>query len=848
MAPVPRSRPGGPVTDWELAALGRIKQDHFEGLTAVDKNSLKAEERSIKVTRARLERVEAKRHYLTDVEETFKQWRVEAWEREEPKKKLQTSFEQRGSSSEIPGNCLKPQLCPEYDAHQSSHGDDDPGHDLRAGFMFFERQDQGCKGVTYHKTPYPDDEDFPNQRLTVHDALYHKEHNAFAPTRDGKGNRHLRHIHLPANHMGWVEQAMARYHGEDGLESNKRIKANRTLSREHWEGQVHGSGLGKSATHARHMRSRFALIPRAYKKQKTSGNLCSTTEWSTDRPVRGKESDFAIFVGLCVNSTRLIDIDECFQLPYLHWETSSRRASMARTIREVSNETRNKHTWEKTFKGINKSKLGKYLLALARLWEAMYTEVNDRLLRHGLATKDSNSESPLHVRRTLDQVYFVNSKDTTERDKDQVVYRATRKPFKDAGHGDATRIMMVHQLWLWILDDYTIITCFPKRWGRNKPDSSGIHKSFRERLIHLDNEVMSVWHLAFLIIDQCSRVFFDRTKPLDMRPEVMDIFAESLGVVNDYKAVAYETFWRNVEVAAKTLQYGPPAPPPSKVPNSRYLHINPEGKLLQEAQDIAEELRIMIDIYAQQLSVVKDFHKCLEQLNGGPIGARDRDLKRLVRHLSVMWEHQTKVATTKTFQSLGELESLDDMIEEIESRKNEIEDLESAALRTCQQLQELLSLKQQQAGIIEAKAALDRAGESVEQGKAIMAFTIMTVVFTPLGFFTSFFGMNNSATGQDWMTLGLQCAYMFCISLMIIFVLVLAFNKRLRRPFEPLEKLWKDRNKPRKESRHVRQERGKSVETVIWPSPARGGAMGSYHLGVPQEQRRADGQHKYQMT
>ncbi|KAK7740946.1 hypothetical protein SLS53_005009 [Cytospora paraplurivora] len=467
---------------------------------------------------------------------------------------------------------------------------------------------------------------------------------------------------------------MARYHEEDGAEANERTKTNRTLSREHWEGQVHRGGLGKSAIHARHMRSRFALIPRANKKQKPSWKLCSTAECFNDRPVRGKESDFAVFA------------------------------------------------------------------------------------------------------------YFLNSKDTTERDKDQVVYRATRRPFKDPGHGDVTRIMMVDQLWLWILDDYTIITCFPKRWGRNKPDSSGIHKSFRERLIHLDKEVMSVWHLAFLIIDQCSRVFFDRTKPLDMRPEVMDIFAETLGVVNDYKTVAYEAFWRNVEVAATSQKYGR-----FKVPNPKYLHINPEGRLLREAQDIAEELRIMIGIYAQQLSVVKDFHKCLEQLNGGPIGARDRDLKRLVRHLSVMWEHQTNAAI-KTFQSLGELESLDDMIEEIESRKIEIEDLESVALRTCQQLQELLSLKQQQAGIVEAKAALERA---------------------------------------------------VCISLMIIiFVLVLAFNKILRRPFEPLEKLWKDRDSPWKESRNARQEMGKSVEFGIWPSPALGDAMGRYHLGVPQQQRR----------
>lgn len=36
---------------------------------------------------------------------------------------------------------------------------------------------------------------------------------------------------------------------------------------------------------------------------------------------------------------------------------------------------------------------------------------------------------------------------------------------------------------------------------------------------------------ALIIIDQCSRVFFDRTKPLDQRPEVMDLFAAAIGHV-----------------------------------------------------------------------------------------------------------------------------------------------------------------------------------------------------------------------------------------------------------------------------------------------------------------------------
>jgi len=60
------------------------------------------------------------------------------------------------------------------------------------------------------------------------------------------------------------------------------------------------------------------------------------------------------------------------------------------------------------------------------------------------------------------------------------------------------------------------------------------------------------------------------------------------------------------------------------------------------------------------------------------------------------------------------------------------------------QLNHLLSLKQQQASIIEAKLALRRADESVIQGRSLMLFTIVTIIFLPLSFMSSVFGMNAS--------------------------------------------------------------------------------------------------------
>ena len=85
----------------------------------------------------------------------------------------------------------------------------------------------------------------------------------------------------------------------------------------------------------------------------------------------------------------------------------------------------------------------------------------------------------------------------------------------------------------------TVITSFPRRWAKNKPDPSAVHKSLRMRLksAHGD-EIQSAFDLALIIIDECSRVFFDRTKATDRQPNLVDIFAEAIsGVVSFYHIV-----------------------------------------------------------------------------------------------------------------------------------------------------------------------------------------------------------------------------------------------------------------------------------------------------------------------
>lgn len=102
------------------------------------------------------------------------------------------------------------------------------------------------------------------------------------------------------------------------------------------------------------------------------------------------------------------------------------------------------------------------------------------------------------------------------------------------------RAVMVDQLWMWILDENTILTCFPKRYGVGaKEDPSGVHDTIRARLKNYSNpsnRVMSVYDLGLIILEECFDTLFDRTITPDGRPQVLDMFAESIGRVVRFRS------------------------------------------------------------------------------------------------------------------------------------------------------------------------------------------------------------------------------------------------------------------------------------------------------------------------
>ncbi|KAE9377252.1 hypothetical protein N431DRAFT_542622 [Stipitochalara longipes BDJ] len=511
------------------------------------------------------------------------------------------------------------------------------------------------------------------------------------------------------------------------------------------------------------------------------------------------------------------------QMPYLHWETDESRDKMRTVIEDILSpkpsvqpeERQNSELREGlTLKGrnvaaLNLSSWGVKLLPKIPLYlktkrdEARRNGEAEELARRANADESLlrahlTSERPVHIRRTLDQSYYWTLKDTLTRDRDQVVYRET-----SIVEGGA-RLVMVDQLWLWILDGRLVITSFPRRWGRARMDPSGMYRTIRERLKQ-QPDLENVYEMAMMMIDQCSRFFFDRYAPRDNRPEVLDIFSTAIGDVTDKATNAYNNFWdlirpntahyretlklaaeKNVwawshEEAKHLIQEAQK----DKQLLEQLLDINPEGELLKEVKDILDELHMMTKVFSEQHIVVKDLFAHLQQL-GGKNGSAVKQ-------------------KTKDRASL--------LVKEVSRRKATIYELTRAAQRTAEGLKELLDLKQKHANVEEARAAVreakqaliraeetnnilaatkklnEQAVKQTEQGakqaelttkqnRSLMIFTIVTIIFLPLGFFSSLFGMNAPEFGQGNFHIWKQFLIMFPISIaIIIFSLSLALSE-----------------------------------------------------------------------
>lgn len=325
------------------------------------------------------------------------------------------------------------------------------------------------------------------------------------------------------------------------------------------------------------------------------------------------------------------------------------------------------------------------------------------------------NEYRLHTRRTLDQFWYKNI-NTYIRDSDQVIWRYQDRMRIEGGgpksQQEAFDVLMVDQLWIWILGPDLIVTSFPQPWRLPKDETPAVLTGVLEELNpRAGNPVHSVLELAFCIVGQCLSAC-DHAAEAHRKPSIFDMFNSSIGEAVDREVMFFGGFKNDSNIASQWIKSKSNDVQPDLV--ERLLNIEPETTLLEEVKDIKDELNILAHVFSDQKLVLDSM---LDNLG--------------LRSVSENNSLRQKLASTWH----DHLSSMNQHAQEVEIMKQPVEDMQRA-------LTDLLEHKQRYANSIEARFARKQADSTAAAGRTILVFTIVTVIFLPLSFLAAFFAID----------------------------------------------------------------------------------------------------------
>lgn len=306
-----------------------------------------------------------------------------------------------------------------------------------------------------------------------------------------------------------------------------------------------------------------------------------------------------------------------------------------------------------------------------------------------------------------------------------------------------------------------------------------------------------------LITNRCSGMF-DRYRLADQDYQFLDMFESSIGLVTNTESELFSRFNKASELSAEWLELHrrpsrrhvgglasslSSASSPSLVPPDgsagNHLHatvpvfpdalldIGTETSLLAEIKDIRDELNILAVILASQKATLDEFetHMTEELRPEGSSGSRRGG------------GGNPASGTAGGAGGIGTSMSVDTVVFEIRKRsrdqrrlleihQKDIDRMDRQAESIYMSLTNLLDLKQKHSNALEARFARDHAMIAARQGQTIMAFTIVTIIFLPMSFISSFFSMQITDWAKE-LTLAYVSKYLFGIGLGISIPLVI---------------------------------------------------------------------------
>ncbi|KAI1101144.1 hypothetical protein F4804DRAFT_347926 [Jackrogersella minutella] len=366
--------------------------------------------------------------------------------------------------------------------------------------------------------------------------------------------------------------------------------------------------------------------------------------------------------------------------------------------------------------------------------------------------------SPLHCRRTLDQFTYYMLGDTEERDNNQVIYKWGKEKGKLLGgqnlRGNSSYhypLLMVDQLWLWILDDGTVITSFPSTWDPSKEYNLTRHIL---RIIAKANDheplIESAMDLANLVI-RCSVDFMEREGP--MRISLQEGFRSSICDLAAKHVTRFEAF----KTLIQKLNSSQIDQKTRAAATNDLFHLTEETNYLAAIMDIQDELKTIRGVITEQKEALEEFRHLIEQERNSSVDGQDNLVRNTVNN-SCSGPASENLTLIKS--NMGAIKVMTEYAEKIDKDLNR-----------------LLNLKQQQANAWEARFAREGSEHNQRQSNIMMVFTMVTIFFLPLSFMSSLFAIEidvfpKNKKGENEWPLRQVMSLLFGISGIVIIILV----------------------------------------------------------------------------
>ncbi|KAL8316297.1 hypothetical protein RB597_000272 [Gaeumannomyces tritici] len=269
------------------------------------------------------------------------------------------------------------------------------------------------------------------------------------------------------------------------------------------------------------------------------------------------------------------------------------------------------------------------------------------------------------------------------------------------------KLLVVHQLWLWKLDENTVITTHPERWHTGNEDT--LVETIRQSGI---GDFQEPEDLIEHIVSECAR-FIEEYRYAGLGEHILDIFENSIATKSNQEVQCFKRF-----IAQLGNEPGNNSKSPATAVeehSNEKESITEETKLIREIKDIHDELQMLGRVLEDQANMVERFARLF-----WPDAEKDEKMRQ-------------------QFTDYCGIQNL---------RARTVR-MDSNAHQTLQDLYYLVQVKQAQSSLHEAITATVMSKRAQTLNDYILVFTTITVIFAPLAFMTSLFALPISSFPRD---------------------------------------------------------------------------------------------------